>query len=249
MTTLLWSILFLLAAAITVVAAELFIGHLTKSSSKKEIPSFLSFAIPVFLVALPELLIALIATWKDFSSMVPTYVTGANLINLLLIPGIMALTAGSFQAQKEEKTLTAETTPTITLADPSLGPVKAAITIIEYADFRCPHCAAADRLAIPALPAAALKALAEHDYQICLIDVRLPSELDVLRMPGSRSLPIGALRARLGELPRDRTIVLICKLGLRSYEASIILTASGFPDVRVLDGGLDAWPFELERLA
>ena len=102
MTTLLWSILFLLAAAITVVAAELFIGHLTKSSSKKEIPSFLSFAIPVFLVALPELLIALIATWKDFSSMVPTYVTGANLINLLLIPGIMALTAGSFISQKEE---------------------------------------------------------------------------------------------------------------------------------------------------
>ncbi|MFO7693295.1 MAG: FAD-dependent oxidoreductase [Vicinamibacterales bacterium] len=80
-----------------------------------------------------------------------------------------------------------------------------------------------------------------------LIDVRLPSELDVMRLPGSRSIPLGALRARLDELPSDRAVVLVCKLGLRSYEASLILKAHGLTDVRVLDGGLDAWPFELER--
>ncbi len=82
-----------------------------------------------------------------------------------------------------------------------------------------------------------------------LIDVRLPSEADVIRLPGSRPIPLGAMRARFDELPRDRTIVLVCKLGLRSYEASLILKANGFTDVRVLDGGLDAWPFELERLS
>jgi rhodanese-related sulfurtransferase len=80
-----------------------------------------------------------------------------------------------------------------------------------------------------------------------LIDVRLPSELDVMRLPGSRSIPLGALRARLDEFPRDRAVVLVCKLGLRSYEASLILKAHGLTDVRVLDGGLDAWPFDLER--
>lgn len=38
----------------------------------------------------------------------------------------------------------AKPVPTITLADPSLGPAKAAVTIIEYSDFRCPHCALAE---------------------------------------------------------------------------------------------------------
>jgi rhodanese-related sulfurtransferase len=70
-----------------------------------------------------------------------------------------------------------------------------------------------------------------------------------MRLPGSRSIPLGTMRARLDELPRDRPIVLICKLGLRSYEASLILKAQGLSAVRVLDGGLDAWPFELERLS
>lgn len=90
-------------------------------------------------------------------------------------------------------------------------------------------------------------ALARPDPPL-VIDVRLPAELDVVRLSGSRFIPLGALRQRLDELPRDRTIVLVCKLGLRGYEASLILKANGFEDVRVLDGGLDAWPFDLERL-
>ena len=42
---------------------------------------------------------------------------------------------------KETVSLTA---PTITLADPSLGPTKASIMIVDFSDFSCPHCAAAD---------------------------------------------------------------------------------------------------------
>lgn len=81
-----------------------------------------------------------------------------------------------------------------------------------------------------------------------LIDVRLPSEFGVARLPGSRHIPLGVLRSRIGELPRDRPIVLVCKVGLRSYEASLILQAAGLQNVRVLEGGLETWPFELERL-
>jgi rhodanese-related sulfurtransferase len=49
-------------------------------------------------------------------------------------------------------------------------------------------------------------------------------------------------------LPRDRTIVVVCSFGLRSYEASRVLTTHGFEDVLVLDGGLEAWPYSLERM-
>jgi NADPH-dependent 2,4-dienoyl-CoA reductase/sulfur reductase-like enzyme/rhodanese-related sulfurtransferase len=81
-----------------------------------------------------------------------------------------------------------------------------------------------------------------------LIDVRLPAEFRASRLRGSRHIPLGALRSRLRELPRDQPIVLICSVGLRGYEASLILKNNGFADVKVLDGGLDSWPFALDRL-
>lgn len=58
-------------------------------------------------------------------------------------------------------------------------------------------------------------------------------------------IPLGQLRQRLGELPRDREIVCFCKISLRGYEAQTILEGAGFPDVKFLDGGLVAWPYPL----
>ena len=81
-----------------------------------------------------------------------------------------------------------------------------------------------------------------------LIDVRLPSEYGVTRLRGSRHIPLGTLRSRLEDLPKDENIVLVCSIGLRSYEASLILRSHGFERVRMLDGGLEAWPFSVERL-
>ncbi len=82
-----------------------------------------------------------------------------------------------------------------------------------------------------------------------LLDVRQPVEYGRVRLKGSRHVPLGSLKGRLHELPRSEPIVLVCSLGLRSYEAALILAANGFEDVRVLDGGLEAWPFSVERLA
>ncbi len=87
-----------------------------------------------------------------------------------------------------------------------------------------------------------------HGEEPILLDVRLPSEYGRTRLKGSRHMPLGTLRGRLHELPRDRPIVVVCSIGLRSYEASLVLSQHGFENVRVLDGGLDAWPFDLERL-
>jgi NADPH-dependent 2,4-dienoyl-CoA reductase/sulfur reductase-like enzyme/signal transduction histidine kinase/rhodanese-related sulfurtransferase len=80
-----------------------------------------------------------------------------------------------------------------------------------------------------------------------LLDVRLPAEHGPVRMAGSLNLPLGALRGRLHEVPKDREIVTIGKTGLRAYEAALILRHDGYEQVRVLEGGLDAWPYALER--
>lgn len=81
-----------------------------------------------------------------------------------------------------------------------------------------------------------------------LLDVRLMEEYGRERLAGSRHVPLGNLRMRLDELPRDEPIVIVCSLGLRSYEASRVLTSNGFERVRVLDGGLEAWPYPMEQL-
>lgn len=78
---------------------------------------------------------------------------------------------------------------------------------------------------------------------ISLLDVRTIEEHEHLRLPRSTLIPLGALRERLAEVPQEGLVVAICDMGLRSYEASLILKAAGFTNVRVMDGGLAAWPY------
>ena len=70
-----------------------------------------------------------------------------------------------------------------------------------------------------------------------LLDVREPAELAVEHVPGAVNIPLGQLRARLGELPRDREIIVICRSGQRAYYATRILLQNGFK-ARDLSGGM-----------
>ena len=70
-----------------------------------------------------------------------------------------------------------------------------------------------------------------------LLDVREPVELTVESVPGAVNIPLGQLRARLGELPRDREIHLICRSAQRAYYATRILVQNGFKACN-LSGGM-----------
>ncbi len=70
-----------------------------------------------------------------------------------------------------------------------------------------------------------------------LLDVRNPSELAVERAPDAYHIPLPELRARLGELPRDREILVTCRSGQRSYYATRILLQHGFT-ARNISGGM-----------
>ncbi len=83
----------------TVAAAQVFTVKAEESARAAKLSPFLTgVVITVFGVALPELCISIIATGLDYSAMVPTYATGANLVNLLLITGVLAIWAGTLKA-------------------------------------------------------------------------------------------------------------------------------------------------------
>jgi NADPH-dependent 2,4-dienoyl-CoA reductase/sulfur reductase-like enzyme/rhodanese-related sulfurtransferase len=89
--------------------------------------------------------------------------------------------------------------------------------------------------------------LDEGKGDVVLLDVRSPGEHQQEHLAGSTLIPLGALRTRLGELPKDKEIVTFCKVSLRGYEAARILQGAGFPHVRVMDGGMAVWPYEKLR--
>ena len=89
-----------------------------------------------------------------------------------------------------------------------------------------------------------VKARLDTKEDFVLLDVRSPAEHQQEHLAGSTLIPLGAIRARLNELPQDKEIVAFCKVSLRGYEAARILQGAGFKRVRVMDGGMAVWPFE-----
>ena len=70
-----------------------------------------------------------------------------------------------------------------------------------------------------------------------VLDVREPFELAVESVPGAVNIPLGQLRQRLGELPRDGEIHVVCRSGQRAYLATRILLQNGFK-ARDVSGGM-----------
>jgi rhodanese-related sulfurtransferase len=74
-----------------------------------------------------------------------------------------------------------------------------------------------------------------------LVDVREQYEFDEVRAPGAVLLPMSSLAARIGELPADRPLMIVCHSGSRSSAVTGFLARSGRSDVVNVAGGMDAW--------
>ncbi len=92
-----------------------------------------------------------------------------------------------------------------------------------------------------------VKAKLEREEDFVWLDVRSPQEFEQIHIedPRIRLLPLGKLREKVGELPRDKEIIVFCKISLRGYEAQRILEGAGLSNVRFMDGGIVGWPYPL----
>jgi len=73
-----------------------------------------------------------------------------------------------------------------------------------------------------------------------VVDVREPAENEMGAIPGAVNIPLGDLRARIGELDKAKTYVTCCAVGLRGYLAERILKQNGFKAYN-LSGGWATW--------
>jgi rhodanese-related sulfurtransferase len=73
-----------------------------------------------------------------------------------------------------------------------------------------------------------------------LLDVRTPAEHAAETIEGARLLPVQELSFRVKELPRDKEIVVYCRVGNRSAFAASYLARLGYT-VKNLEGGIIAW--------
>lgn len=71
--------------------------------------------------------------------------------------------------------------------------------------------------------------------EVTVIDVRPQTEYDTKHIPFARSIPIGELRARLAELPKDKPVVAYCRgpYCLMSADAVALLKEHGFAAYRL----------------
>ena len=74
-----------------------------------------------------------------------------------------------------------------------------------------------------------------------LIDVRTPAEYREGHIPGVANIPLDELEKRLGEIPKDKKVVLICWTGNRSAQGTRFLRSKGFDNVFNSTGGMSTW--------
>jgi len=95
------------------------------------------------------------------------------------------------------------------------------------------------RLSIPEV--SPTEAQARQRAGALVVDVREPHEWRAGHIPGARLIPLDELPRRLAELDPEQEIVLVCRSGNRSAQATLLLQRAGFTRVANLAGGMIAW--------
>ncbi len=98
---------------------------------------------------------------------------------------------------------------------------------------------------VPQVSVAQLKRRLDAGEEILILDVREPWEYEIANL-GGMLIPQNTVSQRVGEIPRDRQIVVQCRSGVRSQRVAEQLRGMGFEQVENLAGGILAWADQLD---
>lgn len=85
--------------------------------------------------------------------------------------------------------------------------------------------------------------LKENMLLVHLIDVRTAEEFvgELGHVPGAQLFELDSLSTKINELPKDGTIVFLCRSGARSGRAAALAQVNGFNHVYNMAGGMLRW--------
>ena len=98
---------------------------------------------------------------------------------------------------------------------------------------------------IPQITVTELKKRIDSGENFVLLDVREPFEYQIANI-GGKLIPQNDVPQRLGEIDRDRPVVVHCKAGGRSQRIAEFLKQSGYNDVVNVSGGILAWADQVD---
>lgn len=76
---------------------------------------------------------------------------------------------------------------------------------------------------------------------VLILDVREQSEYDAGHIPGVTLIPLNDVPNRLNEIPKDKPVIVTCRSGNRSGQATDFLRQQGYTNVHNMTGGINAW--------
>jgi molybdopterin/thiamine biosynthesis adenylyltransferase/rhodanese-related sulfurtransferase len=161
---------------------------------------------------------------------------GEPLVGRLMIYDALEMTYRSVTVRKDPECAVCGKNPTVT-------------ELIDYEAF-CGVVSeeAAEAVKDSTITVTQLKEMLDRGDDLALIDVREPTEYEIVSIPGAALIPKGEFLngSALGDLPQHRRVVLYCKTGVRSAEVLAVVKGAGFSDAVHVGGGVVAWVNQIE---
>ena len=85
------------------------------------------------------------------------------------------------------------------------------------------------------------KGLLSKNRNVYLLDVRTPEEFRQGRLRGAVLIPISELERRIGEIPKNRPVIVYCAVGSRSSVVAGFLAQRGYREVYNMADGIVGW--------
>jgi len=114
--------------------------------------------------------------------------------------------------------------------------------LIDYEEF----CGVTREAPVAGITVEELRQRLDRSNNVFILDVREPEEFQIANI-GGHLIPLNELPARIDELDPQQEIVVMCHHGNRSAYAVEYLRQVGFPNVKNLEGGIDAWSLRIDQ--
>ncbi|MBI1921366.1 MAG: rhodanese-like domain-containing protein [Geobacter sp.] len=85
------------------------------------------------------------------------------------------------------------------------------------------------------------KQLLQKNHNVFLLDCRTPDEFRQARLGGAVLIPINEIERRLGEVPKNKPILVYCAVGSRSNLVAGFLASKGYNEVYNMTDGIVGW--------